>query len=226
MHANGAPRGVSPRGEVATLATVVLADDHAVVRRGLRTLLDALEGVEVVAEAADVGTALRKVLGYKPDILVLDLNMPGGSSLEAIPRFLETSPRTKILILTMHDEPQLARAALRAGAVGFVVKEAADTELEEAFRAALRGDGYLAPRLGARVAKEPERAPGTPGGLSDRELEVLRLLSLGHTNSEIAARLFVSSRTVESHRAHILGKLGCATRAELFAFVRRHHLLG
>ena len=216
------PGAEAIRGAARTVVRIVLADDHAVVRGALRRVLEANEGFEVVAEAGDVDMALRKVRGYKPHVLVLDVSMPGGSSLGAIPSFLEASPDTAIVVLTMEDSPQFARAALRAGALAFVLKEAADTELEEAIHAALAGHPYLNPRLGARVATEPEPATGAPDGLSHRELEVLRLLALGHTNAEIANDLFLSMRTVESHRSHIQHKTGATSRAALVAYAREH----
>jgi len=212
--------------DAATVVRIVLADDHAIVRRGVRMVLEAHDGFEVVAEAGDVGAALRKVRGYKPDVLVLDVSMPGGPSLAAIPSFLEASPATAIVVLTMEDQPEFARAALRAGALGFVLKEAADSELEGAVRAALAGHQYLNPRLGARLATEPEAASGAPDGLSDRELELLRLLALGYTNSQIASKLFLSIRTVESHRSHIQHKTGGTSRAELVSYAREHGFFG
>ena len=196
--------------------TVVLADDHAVVRTGLKLLLSQA-GMEVVAEAGDVETALRYVLGHKPDILVLDLNMPGEPSLPAIPRFLEASPQTRIVVLTMQQEPQFAREALTNGATAYVLKEAADDELVQAVRAAREGRTYVNPSLGARLATEPV-ASGPPGGLTDREVDILRLIALGHTNTEIAEQLYLSVRTVETHRAHIQQKLGRTTRAELVRY--------
>ena len=219
------PEASVPRNGFAPAATIVLADDHPVVRRGLRGLLGAEDGFEVVAEAGDLDTALRKVRAHKPDVLVLDLNMPSGSSLEAIPAFLEASPGTAIVVLTMDDEPASARAALRAGALAFALKDAADTELEQAVHAALTGHQYLNPRLGARVAAEPEIAPGVPDHLSDRELQVLRLVALGHTNTEIASELSLSVRTIESLRSHLQNKTGCASRAELASYARHHGLL-
>lgn len=205
--------------------TIVLADDHQVVRRGLRLILDAEDGFEVVDEAGDIDTAARKVLAYRPTVLVLDLQMPGGSSLEAIPRLLETSPSTAVVILTMQDDPAFAREALRAGALGYVLKEAADAELVQAVRLAADRRTYLTPSLGARLAAEPPAPAGPPDDLSARELEVLTLIALGYTNGEIATQLFVSVRTVESHRAHIQGKTRCTTRAELVAYARQHKLL-
>lgn len=196
--------------------TIILADDHAVVRSGLRLLLDAEQDFEVVAEAGDVDSAARYVRGHRPVVLVLDLNMPGGSSLEAIPALRKDSPETQIVILTMQAEPAFARQALSAGAVGYVLKEAADEELVEAVRRAARAETYLNPRLGARLAAEP--APGAPDDLSEREVDVLRLIALGHTNAEIAEQLYLSVRTVETHRAHIQQKLRLSSRAELVRY--------
>jgi two-component system, NarL family, response regulator NreC len=202
---------------------VVIADDHSVVRRGLRQVLDAEGGFDVVAEASDLDSARRYVRGHRPDVLVLDLNMPGGSSLPAIPEIRTECPETQIVVLTMQDEPAYARHALGAGALGYVLKEAAETELVEAIRRAAAGDTYLNPRLGARVAAEPP--PGPPDGLSDREVDVLRLVALGHTNGEIAEQLYLSVRTVETHRAHIQRKLRLGTRSELVRYALDHNLV-
>jgi two-component system response regulator NreC len=206
------------------LIRIVLADDHRVVRSGLRLLLEAERGFEVVAEAGDVDAARRYVHGHHPDVLVLDLNMPGGSSLDAIPMIREQSPHTQIVVLTMQQEPAFAREALGAGALGYVLKEAADEELVEAVRRAAGGESYLNPRLGARIASEPP--PGPPGGLSDRETDVLRLIALGHTNAEIGEQVYLSVRTVETHRAHIQQKLGLSTRAELVGYALEQGLIG
>jgi Response regulator containing a CheY-like receiver domain and an HTH DNA-binding domain len=199
------------RDEAAT--TIVLADDHAVVRSALRMLLEAEPDFEVLAEAGDVDTAVRYVRGHKPTVLILDLNMPGRSSLEAIPGIREASPETEIVVLTMQSEPAFARRALQAGVRGYVLKEAADAELVQAVRSAAAGDTYLQPALGARIASEPDSGP--TDDLSERESEVLRLIALGHTNAEIAEQLYLSIRTVESHRAHIQQKLRLSSRAEL-----------
>jgi two-component system response regulator NreC len=208
----------SPDGseEVPEPIRIVLADDHAVVRSGLRMLLDSESGFEVVAEASDVDTAARYVRGHRPTVLVLDLNMPGGSSLEAIPAIRSESPQTQIVVLTMQQEPAFARQALASGALGYVLKEAADEELVEAVRRAAVGESYLNPRLGARIAAEPP--VGRPDDLSEREVDVLRLIALGHTNAEIAEQLFLSVRTVETHRSHIQQKLRLSTRAELVGY--------
>ena len=202
---------------------VVLADDHGVVRSGLRLLL-AQAGMEVVAEAADVESALRYVLGHKPDVLVLDLNMPGEPSLPAIPRVADVSPGTRVVVLTMQQEPEFARKALQGGAAAYVLKEAADTELVQAIQVAVDGGTYVNPSLGARLAIAHDSGP--PGGLTEREVDILRLIALGHTNGEIAEQLFLSVRTVETHRAHIQHKLGRTTRAELVRFALEHRLVG
>jgi len=215
---------VRPVAEEQTLS-VVLADDHAVVRSGLRMLLEAEDDLEVVAEAGDVDATRRTVLGYKPGVLVLDLNMPGGSSLEAIPALLEASPGTSIVVLTMQEDPAFAREALRAGAKGYVLKQAAGTELVQAVRAAAGGGTWLNPELGARMAAAPPAPSGPPGDLTERELEVLTLIALGHTNAEIAEQLFLSVRTVETHRAHIQQKLGVSTRAELVRYALDNDLI-
>jgi two-component system response regulator NreC len=215
-----------PAGDAASQPAtirVILADDHAVVRSGLRMLLDAEPDFEVVAEASDVDNARRYVRGHHPRVLVLDLNMPGGSSLEAIPLIREESPDTQIVVLTMQQEPAFAREALGAGALGYVLKEAADDELVQAVRSAAAGESYLNPRLGARIASTPP--PGPPDDLSEREVGVLKLIALGHTNAEIAEQLFLSVRTVETHRSHIQQKLRLSTRAELVGYALERGLL-
>jgi len=204
--------------------TIVLADDHQVVRAGLRMLLDAEEGFQVVAEAGDVPTAERRVAAYRPRVLVLDLNMPD-PSLAAIPRIRQSAPETEIVVLTMQTDPSFAREALRTGAIGYVLKAAAESELVQAVRLAAAGRTYLNPELGARLATETTGPVGPPDDLSARELEVLKLIALGHTNGEIASSLYLSVRTVESHRAHIQQKTRCGSRAELVAYARDHGLV-
>lgn len=212
------PEGASNEAKT----TIVLADDHAVVRTALRMLLEAEPGFEVVAEAGDAPNAVRYVRGHKPTVLILDLNMPGPSSLEAIPEIKDASSETRIVVLTMQAETAFVRQALQAGVSGYVLKEAADAELVEAVRSAAKGDTYLQPALGARLAAEPE---GGGDELSDRETEVLRKIALGFTNAEIAEQLFLSVRTVESHRAHIQRKLGLTTRSELVRYALDHGLV-
>ena len=204
---------------------IVLADDHRLVRTGLRMLLDAEADFEVVAEAGDVASAIRCLRGYRPDVLLLDLNMPGGSSVSAIPQIAREFPSTAIVVLTMDSQPPVARETLRRGARGYVLKESADGELVEAVRLAARGATYLTPSLGARLALEPAQAEGEGDELTDRETEILRLIALGHTNADIAGQLFLSVRTVESHRAHIQRKLHRRSRAELVRYALDHGLM-
>ena len=204
--------------------SVVLADDHEIVRNGIRMILEAESDIEVVAEAGDAEEAARRTLGHKPRVLVLDLNMPGKPSLEAIPEIRTASPETAIVVLTMQREPAFARAALRAGASGFVAKHSAAGELVTAIRAVVNGGTYINPDLGARMAREPED-PEAPDELTPRESEVLGLLALGFTNPEIAERLVLSVRTVETHRANIQRKAGLTSRAELIAYAIEHGLV-
>jgi two-component system, NarL family, response regulator NreC len=211
---------------VADPIKIVLADDHAVVRRGLRMLLDAEDGLEVVAEAGTAADALRYVRAHRPGVLVLDLNMPGElTSLHAIPDVEQAGDGTKVVVLTMQEDPEFARRALGSGAAGYVLKEAADDELVEAVRRAAAGDTYLNPRLGAALAATPPQPAGPPDDLTEREVEILRLIALGHTNVEIGEQLYLSVRTVESHRAHIQQKLRRSSRAELVRYALDHDLL-
>ncbi len=203
--------------------TVVLADDHAIVRRGLRTVLELDGELDVVGEAEDVPGAVRKVRAYKPDVALIDISMPGGPSTNAIGVFREASPGTALVFLTMDDNPALAKAAMQAGADGFVLKDQADADLIEAVVAAAEGVKYLSPRLGARIAMMGATTP--PDSLTEREIEVLQMIALGYTNAEIAETLYLSVRTVESHRTHIQHKIGKTTRAELVAYAHVHGLL-
>jgi two-component system response regulator NreC len=185
-------------------------------------LLESEADLEVVAEAEDAEGAARYVLGHKPDVLVLDVNMPGGSGLDAIGPAREKSPETSVVILTMEDDAATARKALQAGALGFVLKDAAEADLVKAVRLAARGKTFLQPALGAKLAAEPTEEPD---GMSDREREVLGLIAMGNTNTEIAEQLFLSVRTVESHRARIQQKLDLSTRADLVRYALDHGLM-
>lgn len=219
LHVAPAPTDTDLHPRAPSPIRVVLADDHAMTRRGLRLLLEGEEGVEVIAEADDMRSAERHVHGHRPHVLVLDLRMPGGSGIEMIRELRERSPDTQIVVITMDDDPVFARHALAGGALGFVLKELADSELSQAVRAAARGEEYLSPRVAARLgALERSFADDE---LTPREVEVLQLIALGHTSVEIAHKLHISPRTVESHRARIHNKLGLATRAELV-----HYALG
>lgn len=203
---------------------VVLADDHAVMRRNLRLLLDGEADVEVVAEAADLSTVVRHVHGHTPHVLVLDLQMPNGSSVDTIRRLREQVPETEVVVLTMETSPLFAQHALDAGALGFVLKDRADTELPAAVRAAATGREYISPQVA--VGLDALRRAISSDGLSPRETEILRLIALGHTSAEIGGKLHLSRRTVETHRAHIHRKLGMTTRAQLVRYALSHHLLG
>jgi two-component system response regulator NreC len=202
--------------------TVVIGDDHALVRQGLRLLIDRADGMRVLAEAGTTPEAMQVTRSCRPAVLVLDLNMPGGSSLGAIAWLRAHVPATAIVVLTMHDDPAFARKALQAGAVAFVLKEAADEELLLAIRLAAAGDTYLSPRLGAQLAAEPDE-PRIE--FTAREFDVLRLIALGYTNAEIAEQLFVSTRTVESERATVFDKLGDSSRAGLVRYALDHGVL-
>ena len=209
------------------MITVVLVDDHAVVRSGLRLLLDKHEDIEVVGEAGNAKDALFRARALKPDVILLDVVMPGESGIEALPKLLKESPNTKVLVLSMQDDPSYVREAFAVGASGYVLKEAADEEVVSAVREIANGGRYVHPTLGARMvaAEAEERAAADADPLSEREREVLRLLALGHTNQEIAEQLYISVRTAESHRAHIMQKLGLSTRAELVRYALLHGLL-
>lgn len=203
---------------------IVIADDHQVVRSGLRLVLHGHEGMRVVGEAGNVAEALRLVASRQPHVLVLDLNMPGDRSLTAIPRVAEACAHTRVVVLTMQDDPAFAREALQAGAGAFVLKEAAGGELVAAVRAVAEGRTYLNPEMGARLVAAPAEE-GPAGVLTDRERDVLRLIALGHTNPEIADQLHLSVRTIETHRSHMHRKLGLGTRAELVRFAIDNDLI-
>lgn len=194
----------------AATITIVVADDHAVVRGGLRRLLDAEPDLQVVAEAGDVEQTIARVAEHRPSILLLDLHMPGGGSLPALGAIRDASPDSGILVLTMQDDPGFARESMLRGARGYVLKEAEEADLLQAVRTVAAGGTYLQPELGARML-----GGGGAGPLTQREQEVLRLLALGHTNAEAAEKLHLSVRTVETHRSNIQAKLGSTGRAEL-----------
>jgi DNA-binding NarL/FixJ family response regulator len=206
---------------------VLVVDDHAVVRAGLRLRLDAEEDIEAVGEAGSGREAVLEARSLKPDVILLDLVMPDGTGLEVLPTLLHEGPESKVLVLSMQDDPEYVRQAFAAGASGYVLKEAADTEVVAAIREVAAGGRYVNPELGARLVtaqtEAARRADEDP--LSDREHEVLRLLALGHTNQEIAKQLFISVRTAETHRAHIMRKLGLASRAELVRYALAQGLL-
>ena len=206
---------------------VLLVDDHAVVRSGLRSLLAAEADFEVVGEASNARDAIFEARSLKPDVIVLDVVMPGESGIEVLPKLKKEAPDTKVLVLSMQDDPRYVREAFAQGANGYVLKEAADAEVVGAVREIAGGGEYVHPALGARMvaAEAQARAAAEADPLSEREREVLRLLALGHTNQEIAKQLYISVRTAETHRAHIMQKLGLSTRAELVRHAIAHGLL-
>lgn len=210
---------------------VLLADDHAVLRTGLRLLLTGQNEFEVVAEASTGSEALSLAERLQPDLILLDLSMPGISGMDVLPAMRKIAPSAKILILTMHDDPQYLRQTLKHGASGYVLKKAADAELISAIRAVLRGEMYVHPSM-TRVLLEdilPEakssNADLTWGSLSEREQEVLKMVALGHTSAEIADQLSLSAKTVETYRARGMEKLGLRTRAALVKFALQEGLI-
>ena len=209
------------------MISVVVVDDHAVVRSGLRLLLESQDDIEVAGEAGNAKDAIFRARALKPDVLLLDVVMPGESGIDVLPQLLKESPKTKVLVLSMQDDPSYVREAFGAGASGYVLKEAADEEVVSAIREVAAGGRYVHPALGARLvaAEAAERAAAEADPLSDREREILRLLALGHTNQEIAQQLYISVRTAESHRAHIMQKLRLTTRAELVRYALSRGLL-
>ena len=206
---------------------VLIVDDHAVVRSGLRLLLDAEPDIEVVGEAGDVREAVLEARSSQPDVVLMDVVMPGSSGIEGIPLVTKEAPEASVLLLSMQDDPRYVREAFAAGASGYVLKEAADAEVVAAVREVAAGRRYVHPALGARLAtaEAEERARADADPLSDREREVLRLLALGHTNQEIAKMLYISVRTAETHRAHIMQKLRLTSRAELVRYALENGLL-
>jgi two-component system response regulator NreC len=206
---------------------VLIVDDHAVVRAGLRLLLDAEDDIETVGEAGDAGEAIFEARSTKPDVVLMDVVLGDKSGIDVTPELVREQPQTRVLVLSMQDDPRYVREAFAAGAHGYVLKEAADTELVTAVREVARGGSYVHPALGARMAADAAAANAAEHDpLSDREREVLRLLALGHTNQEIAQMLFISVRTAETHRAHIMQKLRLETRAELVRYALAQGLLG
>ena len=206
---------------------VLIVDDHAVVRSGLHLLLDAEDDIDVVAEAGDVKTVVFEAREKKPDVVLMDVVMPGQSGIEGVPLVLKEAPDSRVLVLSMQDDPRYVREAFSAGASGYVLKEAADAEVVSAVREVAGGGRYLHPALGAQLvsAEAEAKAREEADPLSEREREVMRLLALGHTNQEIAKMLYISVRTAETHRAHIMQKLRLSTRAELVRYAIEQRLL-
>jgi two-component system response regulator NreC len=195
--------------------TIVLADDHNVIRTGLRSLLEVEADLRVIGEAADAPSAAKLATDRRPHVLVLDLQMPGAEPRRDIPRLRETVPGTAIVVLTMQNDPRAARDLLRAGAAAYVLKQAAERQLADAIRTAASGGSFVDPELGGALAKL-EADPLEE--LNERELDLLQLVALGHTNREIGEQLFLSVRAIEVNRAKLLEKLGLDSRPELVRF--------
>jgi two-component system response regulator NreC len=202
---------------------IVLVDDHAVVRAGIRLVLDGAPGIEVVGEAGTEERAVVLARAHQPDVVVLDVLMPGKGGIALVPDLLEVSPASRVLMLTSNADAGTVEKALEAGATGYSIKRATDTDLIAAVQAVAAGSSYVHPELGAALAAG--RKAGT-GPLSPRELDVLRLIALGHTNHEIAKQLYISTRTTEMHRASIMRKLRFETRAQLVNYALANGLIG
>jgi two-component system response regulator NreC len=208
-------------GETMTKIRVLLADDHTLVRKGIRALLESQEGLEVVGEAAEGQEAVHKVRQLLPDVVLMDLTMPGLNGLEATRRIKKEFPQVRVLVLTMHKNEEYLREVLPAGASGYVVKQAAPEELIWAIRTVYQGDYFLSPSVSGKGIEEYLRPPEAAGekegydSLTSREREVLQLIAEGHSTREIAERLYLSVKTVETHRSHLMEKLHLHNVAQL-----------
>ena len=207
---------------------ILIADDHGVLRAGLRTLLNAEPNLEVIAEASDGNDVLRLASELRPDIVLLDISMPGPGGIEVTRRLKEMLPELRVLILTAHEDESLLREAVQAGAAGYIIKRAVESELINAIHSVWRGDLYVHPAMTRALLKETSLFPAIPEpsmeSLTPREIEVLRLIAKGYTNGQIAKELSLSVRTVESHRANLMGKLELRSRVELVRYAMEHGL--
>lgn len=214
-----------------TSIRILVTDDHAVLRAGLASLLNAEPDFVVVGEAADGSECLRVAQALQPDVILLDINMPGVNGLEALPRLRDVAPQSRVLVLTMHDDITYLRQVLRAGGAGYVLKQAADKELLSAIRTVHSGGTFLHPAHAQALlsdpaqAAQPEKNENALSQLSEREQETLKLIALGYSNKEIAEKLFLSVKTVETYKARIMEKLDLTTRAALVRFALQHKLL-
>ena len=206
------------------MISLLLVDDHAILRAGIRARLEREPDMTVVGEAASAEQAIERCAALTPDVILLDLLLPRRAGSEAIPELLRRSPRSRVLVLSSQAAPSWVRQALNAGAAGYLSKRASDRELAGAIRSIASGDGYVEPTLGARLIVDSSQT--ALDALSERERDVLQLLALGYTNQEIAARLFISVRTVDTHRAHIMLKLALESRAELVMFSLANGVIG
>jgi two-component system response regulator NreC len=221
-HLRLAAAAAEPGSGALPAIRVVVGDDHSLVRRGLRLLLEREPGVEIVAEAGDIPNTMRHVHGHRPHVLVLDLSMPNVSTIDTIGRLREQAPETEIIVLAMEDDPAFAQHALDTGAIGYVLKDVADDDLPKAVRSAARGERFVSRRVTALLSAM--RATEREDDLTPREVEIVRLIALGHTSAEMAEQLHLSARTVETHRSRIHRKLGFTTRAQLVRYALRRGL--
>jgi two-component system response regulator NreC len=211
---------------------ILIADDHSVIRIGLRTILSAQSDFEIVGEAVDGNEALRLAHELHPDVMLTDISMPGpiGGGLTVVRRLKDTFPKMCLVVLTVHEDESLLLEAIQAGASAYIIKRAAETELVSAIRAAYRGDLYVHPALTRALLNTPTKSliskPAAIESLTPREIEVLRLLARGYTNRQIADVLDLSMRTVDGHRANLTSKLNLRSRVELISFAEEHDLLG
>lgn len=212
-----------------TLTRILLADDHAVLRSGLHALLNSQPDMEVVSEAADAAACLQAAVRHSPDVVLLDVSMPGLGAAETTRQLLRDAPGVKVLILTMHEDTAILRQVLAAGASGYVIKRAAESELLNAIRAVQRGELYIHPAMTRALLETPPSHPAPRAeraeNLTPRESEVLRLVALGYTNRQMAVDLGISIKTVETHRANIAAKLGSKRRVDLVRYAREQGLL-
>ena len=210
---------------------ILIADDHTVLRSGLRLLLNAQPDFEVVGEASTGEETVERAIALRPDVLLLDIAMPDLNGLEAARRIRQQAPELRIIVLTMYDDEAYLRQFLEMGAAGYVLKKAADTELADAIRAVHRGESFVYPSLMRQLIDSYLKQPPSPAtregsdGLSPREVEVLRLVALGFTNQQIADELCIGVSTVETHRTHIMEKLGLRGRAQLVRYALAKGLL-
>lgn len=207
---------------------ILIADDHGLIRAGLHALLDVNPDFSVVGEAEDGLVVLRKTAELQPDIVLMDIHMPGLSGIEATRRIKEISPKTRVLALTVHEDEGMLREMIRAGAYGYIIKRAVESELIQAIQVVSQGYMYIHPSLTGSLVRglSPHATPDTPGSeeLTPREKDVLLLLARGHTNRQIAERLNLSPRTIEGHRSSLVSKLGINSRVELMEYVEKHGL--
>ena len=212
-----------------SVVRLLLADDHTLVRAGIRSLLESVDGVEVVAESGDGREALELLIKHRPDVALLDIGMPSLNGLEVARRAAEQSPRTRVIILSMHADATYVRQALRAGVAGYLLKGAAVAELPLAIQAVMRGETYLTPRISQTVVdgflREGQEEPGPLEDLTGRQREILQLIAEGKSTKEIAQILDLSVKTVETHRMRIMERLGIHDVAGLVRFAIRAGLI-